>query len=250
MSWEGCAYTGPASGSGSASSDGAGGGAGKGEVQVAELVDDAGEPDVSGFDQLAALAAEEAGPDLEGLGDEAFADDTELVVRAGATTFLLGFGPGAEPTVEDLAMVADVGQGLIAEGTTEVAALCGAAAGLVPPDWEPVGEPVTGTADALAAGLDYTYDICTVPLLDGGAELNIGMAAADVYDARVTAEGPADDDTQMIDGLGDEALLHEDALYVKVGARAARVAGETPGGEPLDRATLEALGEALVDSLP
>src|SRR5918993_3246174 len=99
MSWEGCAYTGPGSGSGS--SAGVGGREGEGEVQVAELVDDAGEPDVSGFDQLAALAAEEAGPDLAALGDEAFADDTELVVRAGATTFLLGFGPGAEPTVDD-----------------------------------------------------------------------------------------------------------------------------------------------------
>lgn len=252
MTWEGCAYTGPRSGSvddGDGDGAGAGGGDGLGEVQVAELVDDAGESDVSGFDQLAALAAEEAGPDLRGLGDEAFTDDTELVVRAGATTFLLGFGPGAEPTVDDLATLVEVGRGLIAEGRTEVAALCDAAVGLVPADWQPAGEPVTGTADGLAGGLDYTYDTCTVPLLDGGAELNVGVAAADVYDARVIAEQPADDDTQTIDGLGDEALLHEDALYVKVGARAARVEGETPDGEPLARATLEALGQALVDSL-
>jgi len=231
LSWQGCSYD--AEGT---------------EVVVAELVDDEGEPDVSGYEQMAA-AADEAGPDLTGLGDEAFVADTELVVRAPEATILLGFGPGAEPTADDLTTLAALGSEVVAQGTDDFATLCAAVPGLVPDVWQEVGEPVTSTDAGLAAALEYTYDRCTVPLLGGDAELNVGVAGADVYDARVAAEGPADELPARVEGIGDEAVSYEGRIYVLVGGRAALADGESPDGEPLPADALEALGLATADAL-
>jgi hypothetical protein len=231
LSWQGCSYD--AEGT---------------EVVVAELVDDQGEPDVSGFEQVAA-AAGEAGPDLTGLGDEAFVDDAELVVRAPEATVILGFGEGAEPTADDLTTLAALGTEVVAQGTDDVAALCAAVPGLVPDEWQEAGEPVTSTGDGLAAGLDYTYERCTVPLLGGEAELNVSVAGPEVYDARVAAEGPADELPVEVEGIGDGAVSYEGRVYVLVGGRAALAEGESAEGDPLPADALEALGRATADAL-
>jgi hypothetical protein len=108
---------------------------------------------------------------------------------------------------------------------------------------------VTSTDDGLAAGSEYTYDRCTVPLLGGDAELNVGVAGADVYAARVAAEGPADNLPARVEGIGDEAVSYDGRIYVLVGGRAALADGESADGEPLPADALEALGVATADAL-
>lgn len=239
LAWNGCRFT---------SDDDA-------EYMVGELVDDNGEADGSGLvhllDQLTDPEEGIAAPDV---GDEAFVDeDQQLVVRAGDSTLVIGFERGSNPSAGDMATLNDIATSLVDGGLGDMVAMCETAAGMALEAWGPVGQPLIGSGAGTIDGVEYSYESCSVSLLDGAAGLDLKLGDAHLYDLLLGVEaGPSvdDEDPQVVEGLGDGAVSWNGALYVLVGDRGVVASALGPDGEGVaDDATVQALAQAAANAL-
>jgi hypothetical protein len=219
--------------------------------EVGRLVGKDGKPDAGGFDQLTAMVEASGtgtggGTSLDDLGDEAFYDeDDELVVRAGDTTLVVGFGFVSDPSPEDRQAFADIARVLLDTGTGDITTLCTAAAGATPDRWGTVGEPLVGSGSSGVGDQELEYAFCSIDIEDAdNSNLEVSSGGPELF-ASHAARAEEDGTAVAVDGPGDAAVWFHDRLYVQAGHNVLVVSGETGADDPLDQATITPIATKL-----
>lgn len=208
LAWNGCRF------------DAVGGG----EIRVSTVVDEAGTPDLSGYEAMLAQAKGTAVDAPPAVGEEAFyGRNDQLWVRTPASTMSFDF---LQTTDETKAQLERIAAAVVEAGDVLE---CEQVPRLLPAKVRAAG---SASARILQAGAN-TVTMCSLPLVIDGQRDRLTVTytvGAEVFEStkEVSRREPV-----RVTGVGDSAVAYGERLLFRSGDRAYVVSGKDAGGHPI-----------------